>query len=86
MKKKYILLKDSPELTKGAILREKCGDGTQDFECITMKKHGKYGTESRGVIYYRKVVTNSADWFAEVNLVYLTLEQIKKVKKFLKIK
>lgn len=87
MKKRYILLKDGPELKKGAILEEKCEDGNQDYKCINIKEFSQgRGVEERGVIHYKDIIEKQPEWFEEVGLMWLTMEQIKKVKTLLKIK
>lgn len=76
-RKKYILLKDTPELKKGAILEEMCDDGTQDFTVT----EGIYSEESdRGKITFsRKVVMKQPNWFEEVTLWHLTKAEVKKL-------
>lgn len=84
MRKRYILLKESPEFEKGAVFEEQCDDGTQDFDCITPDKRKE---DVRSSAYYdREVVIDQPDWFQEVEVLWLPSDQIKKVKKILKIK
>ena len=87
MRKKYILLEDSPELKKGAILEEKCDDGNQGFKCISGVTHDKHkDIDWDEVSYSRNTVIKSPKWFGEIKTLDLTPEQYTKVKKFLKIK
>lgn len=81
MRARYILLKDTPELKKGAIVEEKCDNGDQEFATISTEWNQK---EDQGsTLYSRKVVMESPEWFAKVDVLWLTMEQIEKVKKFL---
>jgi hypothetical protein len=84
MRKIYILLKDSPELKRGAILKEKCDNGDQDFECINIKTHRKFKDEE-SISHSRNVVMKNPEWFQELKTVCLSENEIKKLKK-LKIK
>lgn len=68
MKKQYILLKDTPELKKGAIMQEMCPNGDQDFVCINpleflQKEEDKNDGHCQ---YSRNVVVNSPEWFEEI--------------------
>ena len=83
MKKRYILLKDSPELKKGAILEEKCDTGNQGFDCINTNEYQTFGDHG-GISYSRKAVMESPDWFEELSQGWFTLEQMKKIKEFFK--
>lgn len=81
-RKRYRLLKDSPELKRGAIMEEDCDDGDQGFSCITkdsIKKDDQGGTG-----YSRKVVTESPKWFEEVIPAYIPIKYQKKFEEFLK--
>lgn len=82
MKKRYRLLKDTPELKAGAIVEEKCEDGTQDFTCINEKEFGNLGLQP-GYYFSRKLVMEQPEWFEEIGLLWLTIEQIKKVKELI---
>lgn len=66
--KTYILLKNTPELKKGAIMREMCPDGDQDFICINQKEFlQKEEDKENGICQYsRFVVMNSPEWFEEI--------------------
>lgn len=83
MRARYILLKDTPELKKGAVLEEECDEGNQGFECITPEHFVTKG--QRECHYNRLVVTTQPQWFEKVSLLWLTKNQIDKVKKLLKI-
>ncbi len=65
MRKVYILLKDTPELYKGAVLQEQCNDGTQDFECISEESEKFTNTTS---VFDRVVVIKSPEWFRKATL------------------
>lgn len=84
MQRTFKLLKNSVELKKGAILREKCDDGDQDFETIS-REHIK---AQEGRCYYnRKNVINNPEWFEEVfslGDIFFTQKVVDKFKKFLK--
>jgi hypothetical protein len=80
MRKKYILLKDCPELKKGAILEEKCDNGNQDYRCITIETHRKF-PDQREVIYSRDTIMKNPTWFKEIKQIHITEEGIKKLKK-----
>ncbi|MEK6879990.1 MAG: hypothetical protein AABY22_10300 [Nanoarchaeota archaeon] len=83
MKKRYILLKDSPELKKGAILEEKCDNGDQGFDCININEYQKF--DDQGATYYsRKTIMEGPDWFEELSQRWFTMEQMKKIKEFFK--
>lgn len=88
MKKKYVLLKDSPELKKGAILEEKCEDGDQDYSCRDKKYiigWDKHSEEDRLYINHsRKVVEAQPEWFEEICHVEVSKKQVAKVEKFIK--
>lgn len=84
MRARYMLLKDSPELKKGAIMEEMCDDHTQQFKVISKEWDQKESMQYE-CSYDRKVVTEQPDWFQKVSLLWLTKEQMAKVKKILKI-
>ena len=90
MKKQYILLKDTPELKKGAIFVEECEDGNQDYITDDLKfvKFLKVWEENDTykLTYFREEVEKNPEWFKEIVPMYLSPEQVKKVKKFLNIK
>lgn len=81
MKKRYVLLKESPELKAGAILEERYEDN-KIFECITQSEHEKFDDQI-GTQYTRKTITESPEWFEEISMLYLTKKQLDKVKKLL---
>jgi hypothetical protein len=82
MRMRYVVLKETPELKKGAIVKEDCDDGTQGFTCVT-PAFEKF--EDNGTHYGRKTVINQPEWFEKVDLVYLTKEQVKKIAGQIKI-
>ena len=86
MKKQYILLKDSPELKKGAILVEEYDEGNQDFNCLDRSSWKQKDIDFEEVVYSRNTIMKNPDWFQEIYPVYLTKEQLKKVEKLLGIK
>ena len=83
MKSRYILLKDTPEVKAGAIFEEDCDDGTQGFSLLD--KSIMLFNDQSGVSYSRKTVIGQPSWFKKVDVLWLTEDQIKKVKKLLKI-
>ena len=64
MKKKYILLKDTPELIKGAILEEQCEDGTQGFIAIN-EEDWKFD-DNNLICYSRKTVMEQPLYFKKL--------------------
>jgi len=85
MRKVYILLKDTPELKKGAVLREKCDDGDQDFECINMSTKQKFKNQN-ACVYDRKVVMRQPEYFEEVCNVTVAKSVYKELKEKFKNK
>lgn len=83
MKKKYILLKETPELKKGAILEEKCEGGNQDYECFD-KKYVKLWKKDDGAEYFKRIVENQPEWFEKIEVVELPIKHALKVKRFIK--
>lgn len=83
----YRLLKDTPELKKGAIVQEMCDDGTQDFRSIN-DSDMKFDGNTDYTIYDRKAVESQPEWFERVypatETAWLNKEEIKKFKEFLK--
>ena len=88
MKKKYVLLKDAPDLRKGAILEEDCEDGDQDYHCYDKKYivawTKEWGNNEWGVLYGREVVEAQPDWFEEICYVEVPKKHFAKVQKFVK--
>lgn len=82
MRKKYILLKETSGLKKGAIVEEKCDDGTQDFTLITPESD-KFPNGTDWNIP-RKSVTDNPKWYQEVTVMYVSKDKLEKVKKLLK--
>lgn len=82
MRKKYILLKDSPELRKGAIVEEKCDNGDQSYTIIT-PEYIKFKDQG-GTTYSRDTVMKSPEWFEEIVPLYCPANLIEKVEKFIK--
>ncbi len=80
MRKTFILLKDTPELRKGAILQEDCDAGDQDFSCIN-KGHIKMKDQD-GTSYSRDVVMKQPNWFEEVEMLPIRKSDALKVKKY----
>lgn len=82
MRKRYILLKDTPELKKGAIVEEACDDGTQHFVVIS-GEHFDPGERIRDYWYPRSVVLDQPKWFEEIIIFNIRKSQVDKVKGFL---
>ncbi len=80
MRKKYILLKETPELKKGAIVTEDCDGGDQGFS--SAHEYFKFDDQEE-CSYTRKVVMGNPEWFQEVDVCYFTKEQIRKIKRVL---
>lgn len=84
---RYRLLADTPELKKRAILEEECDDGDQGFKCIDHTMHSDVQEEGRcTLVYNRSTVTAQPAWFEEVNLLYLTMSELKKIQSWLSSK
>lgn len=86
MRETYILLKDSPELKKGALIQEECDDGDQDFRCINEPEYKKEKDDDVDILYSRAVVENNPDWFQKVIVVTVSVDEKKKIEKLLKRK
>ena len=82
MKKRYILLKEMPDLKKGAIMEEECEDGIQGFTCITPELYTEFNTV--GSSFSRKLVTNNPKWFQEVTPLWVSADKLEQVEKILK--
>lgn len=77
----FRLLKDSPELKKGALLQEKCDAGDQDYG--SLHSGDQHFEDQTSTTYTRMTVEESPAWFVEVFPVlpeYATKEEIKKFK------
>lgn len=86
MKPQYVVKKQTPSLKKGAILEvHGCYDNgaygykCENKACITDKKQD-------AVHYYKGTVEKQPQWFEKIKLLWLTDNQYKKIKKFLKLK
>lgn len=63
----FKLIKELPELTKGALVQEKCDDGDQDYTVLDqsfIKYEDEHGRKS--ITYPRKAVEEEPTWFTEV--------------------
>lgn len=83
MRKKYILLKDAPEIKKGAGFEEECDDGDQDYIC----SDGKYIVDYiRGCLirFSKTVVEKQPEWFEKIENIEVPKQHLAKVKKFVK--
>lgn len=85
MKKKYIVVKETPELKKGAIIIEKCDSGSQGFECRD-KKYLKFSKEVLFVYYARGTIMKQPDWFQEIVSIEVPKGKLAQAKKLLKSK
>ena len=81
MRKKYILLNETPELRKGAVMVEECDEGDQGFRCDD--KEMIKPKDSNSIYYTRDVVLGQTGWFEEAEELLLTKKQIKKLKDIL---
>ncbi|MDI9934725.1 hypothetical protein QM806_04550 [Rhodococcus sp. IEGM 1351] len=82
----YKLIRDLPELKKGAIVQEKCDDGDQDYTVLDAS-FIKYEDENgrKSVTYPRKAVEDEPKYFVEVFPVepnYMTREELDQWKAF----
>lgn len=86
MRRQFILLKESPELKKGAILIEACDNGDQDFECKDKEsiKHYKLKKGDRYIAFDRVVVLKENDWFEEIVMIPVKKSAAKKAEKLIK--
>lgn len=83
----FRVIKDTPELKKGAIIQEACDDGTQDY--VSLNKSDLKFNDQRGIAYTRKVVESQPTFFVEVFPLVApwgTKEEVAKVKKLLRSK
>jgi len=81
MKKRYILLKDTPVVKKGAIYEEMSDDDyfkliTPEFE----KSTKKLGDDAQ----YRESIVNNPEWYEEVVPACFTKEQLEEIIKIIK--
>jgi hypothetical protein len=79
----FKLIKDTPTLTKDAILQEACDDGTQEYVVLNHEavKDLRPGVDIRraAAIYDRSLVEDQPKWFVEVFAVepqYMTREEL----------
>lgn len=68
----YILLKDAPDLKKGAILEERREEIIY-FECIT-SEFMKF-KEDPEIRYHTDTVTKNPSWFQEVKQVFIPVKK-----------
>ncbi len=84
IKRKFVLIKDTPELKKGAIVIERCDDGTQGFEIHPDYKKTHIRHDDQNECYYsRKTVLEEPTYFKEVTAVHILTENLKKIAKFI---
>ncbi len=85
LKPRYILLKESPELKKGAILEANgcIENGNYKYNCKDLKslKNAQIGDY---VEYGKDRVEKQPKWFKKVSPLWITDKELKKIKKFLK--
>lgn len=82
----FKLTKELPELTKGALVQEKCDDGDQDYTVLD-QSFIKYEDEQgrKTVTYPRKAVEDESNYFVEVFAVepaYMTKEELDRFEAF----
>ncbi|MGR6521655.1 hypothetical protein ACU5JM_08470 [Rhodococcus erythropolis] len=82
----FKLTKELPELTKGALVQEKCDDGTQDYIALDNSQI-KYTLEDgrKSLTYPRKAVEDEPNYFVEVFAVepaYMTREELDRFEAF----
>ncbi|WP_218747432.1 hypothetical protein [Rhodococcus sp. FH8] len=82
----FKLTKELPELTKGALVQEKCDDGTQDYIALDNSQI-KYTLEDgrKSLTYPRKAVEDEPNYFVEVFAVepaYMTQDELDRFEAF----
>lgn len=82
----FKLTKELPELTKGALVQEKCDDGTQDYIALDNSQI-KYALEDgrKSLTYPRKAVEDEPNYFVEVFAVepaYMTQDELDQFEAF----
>ena len=82
MIKKYILLKDSPELKKGAILEAVCREGGQGYDCDN--KEFIRAKDQTVCHYTDDAIAKNPKWFERIEVVEVPKKHIAKVRKFVK--
>lgn len=81
-RRRFVLLKDTPELKVGAIVEEQCDDGNQGFYCVNVEEF-KAMDDEYNVHYTRKTILNRPEWFEELVTMTLTKKEAEKLKKIL---
>jgi len=82
----FKLTKELPELTKGALVQEKCDDGDQDYTVLDqsfIKYEDEHGRKT--VTYPRKAVEGEPNYFVEVFAVepaYMTQDELDQFEAF----
>lgn len=79
----FKLLKDTPDVKKGALYQEQCDDGTQPYELLTKGNHTDGDASS--VYVTRSIVEDQPQWFVEVFKVtpeYMTKNELDKWNEF----
>ncbi|WP_154100358.1 hypothetical protein [Rhodococcus sp. YH3-3] len=82
----FKLTKELPELTKGALVQEKCDDGDQDYTVLDqsfIKYEDEHGRKT--VTYPRKAVEDEPNYFVEVFAVepaYMTQDELDQFEAF----
>ena len=82
----FKLTKELPELAKGALVQEKCDDGTQDYIALDNSQI-KYALEDgrKSLTYPRKAVEDEPNYFVEVFAVepaYMTQDELDQFEAF----
>lgn|GEM_PF-4828795 len=82
----FKLTKELPELTKGALVQEKCDDGTQDYIALDNSQIKYTLADGRkSLTYPRKAVEDEPNYFVEVFAVepaYMTKEELDRFEAF----
>lgn len=81
MRKRFVLLKDTAELKKGAILEEKSDDGTQPY--IVIQGSANAGEDATLYYYNRAIVETQPEWFEEIQTLWVPSKIAEKVARFL---
>jgi len=61
----FKLLKDTPDVKKGALYQEECEDGTQPYRLITKQDH-RDEQDASSIYVTRSLVEDQPQWFVEV--------------------
>ena len=84
---RYLLLQNTPELLKGAIMLAEPSEFNCNYKCISDENY--FATEEAyedGVYHVQSVVEDNDDWFVPLVLTHLMPKQLKTVSKELDVR